>query len=89
MTEKEKWVDEVLKSLDGVSKIQPPDTVYQRIQQKFQKVVSIPIILGIAASFLLLVFLNINIINSTYNVDDKPNSSLKEELGIFNSNQLY
>ena len=92
--EKEKWISEIMDSLDESPKLVAPANLFEKIetQIKAKSVRAIPIrfVIGIAASFLVLVALNIQFItqSSNTNIESKHDSEISAYIELEN-NQLY
>lgn len=93
---KEDWINKVMSSIEQLEKVSPPSHVFSKIEikieEKSSKVIPLKWVFGIAASFLVLIFMNIHILksNSTNNYSDSTDEALeliKSELDP--SNYLY
>ena len=92
--DKEKWTEEILSSLDQQKVVAPDPNLYESILLKIeeQKQAPIPLFwkLGIAASFLVLVSLNVNFLtNNTNNSQQSDNAILMLQFDDNSENQLY
>ena len=87
--EQEKWINSVLNSTDGITKVIPDDLLFSKIENKIkeQNVVSNQWIWVAAASFAILFSLNFKVIFS----ESKKSNNEVEMLAssIYKSNQLY
>lgn len=87
--EQEKWINSVLNSTDGITKIIPDDLLFSKIENKIkeQNVVSNQWIWVAAASFAILFSLNFKVLFS----ESKKSNTEVEMLAssIYKSNQLY
>ena len=85
----QKWITTVLNSTDGIIKVTPKDHVLLKIKQKIQEKETIPTpwIWIAAASFLLLLSLNIKLLMSNNKPRDLP--STETEISFVVNNQLY
>lgn len=86
--EQEKWIQEILKSTNGITKISPSDDLFTKIEQRIQsKTVSIRTLWLVAASIIMLISLNLSLIYASKTLNNKVNSSLENTLN--KNNQLY
>ncbi|MEY3499858.1 MAG: hypothetical protein RL308_1527 [Bacteroidota bacterium] len=83
------WINEVLKSTNGISKATPNQELFSKIQNKInvQNTVSNQWIWIAAASFAVLVSLNIKFIISNSNKTEVPTETIISS--VSNNNQLY
>ncbi|WP_310558923.1 hypothetical protein [Flavobacterium sp.] len=86
--QKEEWINEVLKSTDGMIKISPDDALFFKIQNRINdnKLSSRWIWLA-AASFVILVSLNLKFVFGKANSKESQTEVLAAT--ITKSNQLY
>ena len=86
--DKEEWINEVLKSTEGLVKISPDDSLFFKIQSRINdtKLSSRWVWLA-AASFVILVSLNMKFIFSKTNSKENQTEVLAST--IVKSNQLY
>ncbi|RTY93685.1 hypothetical protein [Flavobacterium sp. GT3R68] len=87
--ETEKWINEILNSTNGMTKVVPDEMLFSKIQNKIrhENTLPNPWIWAAAASFAVLISLNIKFVFSN---SDKTNS--QTELlasSITKTNQLY
>ncbi len=87
--EKEDFINNVLQSVDGMSKAIPQDNLFSKIEQKIasKNVVPIQISWLVAASIVVLISLNIVLLNGLSNTNKSEMASL--ERVINKNNQLY
>ncbi len=88
--EKEKWIENILNSTNGISKVSPNDELFSKIQQRVQQrdVVSAKALWLVAASIAALILLNISVVN--LKSKSTPNAATAYfERTINTSNQLY
>ena len=87
--ESNNWIKNVMDSTNGITKVTPKDRVLLKIKQKIQENETIPTswIWIAAASFLLLLSLNIKILIG----NNKPTDSQSNEteISFVTNNQLY
>lgn len=90
--EQKDWIEQVMQGMDNVQQVQPDASLFEqiegRINQHKAKLISLPTIIGVAASLLLLVALNINTI-TTIDASSNETNELLETLEMETSNQLY
>lgn len=86
--EKENWINEIIDSSSQIVKVLPDESLFLRIQKEkdLQKSVSKEWLWLVAASILILLFLNFRVIDKTKYSHD-TNESL--ENFVSSSNQLY
>lgn len=86
--EKENWINEIIDSSSQIVKVLPDESLFLRIQKEMdlQKSVSKEWLWLVAASILILLFLNFRVIDKTKYSHD-TNESL--EIFVSSSNQLY
>lgn len=87
--EQEKWINSVINSTDGITKVTPDDLLFSKIENKIkeQNVVSNKWIWVAAASFAILFSLNFKVIFSESKNSDNDVKVLASS--VYNSNQLY
>jgi hypothetical protein len=87
--EKEKWIDTVLNSTNGMTPMEPDDAIFFKIQLRIQNEnrISKPWIWVAAASFLVLFSLNIKLIYSKSDHSKSKTELLASDLS--KTNQLY
>jgi hypothetical protein len=87
--ESNNWIKNVIDSTYGITKVTPKDRVLLKIKQKIQENETIPTswIWIAAASFLLLLSLNIKILIG--NNEPKDSQSNETEISFVTNNQLY
>lgn len=90
--QKQQWIDQVLQSGKQLQKISPPLHLFKQIEQQIsyqtKQIVPYRWAMSIAASFTLLLMLNIVAIN----LANKPNNNTTEalqQMGFDTDNQLY
>lgn len=86
--ENEQWINEILKSTDGMMKISPDDALFSKIQNKIDNTkLSSKSVWMVAASFLILMTLNAKFVFE----QSFKNKSQTEIIcsTIIKSNQLY
>lgn len=83
------WIIEVVESTNGITKVTPNQALFSKIQNKInvQNTVSNQWIWIAAASFAVLVSLNIKFIFSNSNKTEVPTETIISS--VSNSNQLY
>ena len=83
------WINEVIESTNGITKVTPKQALFSKIQNKIsvQSSVSNQWIWIAAASFAVLVSLNIKFIFSNSNKSEVPTETIISS--VSNSNQLY
>lgn len=87
--EKENWIDEVLNITNGLAPVIPDVRLFSRIQQKIktQKIVAPSWLWFAAASFAVLISINIKMVFFKSNIEKAGMKSVASSLS--NSNQLY
>lgn len=91
---KEKWIEEVMSSLDDVKSAELNPFIYSKILQKVQskKTASTPtkLVWLIAASFLLLLFFNLHAIKRTSVLSEKKTDvqELASQFDLLNANTV-
>lgn len=90
--QKQQWIDQVLQSGKQLQNISPPPHLFEQIEQKIsyqtKQIVPYRWTMSIAASFTLLLMLNIVAIN----LANKPTNNTTEalqQMGFDTDNQLY
>lgn len=88
--EKEKWIENILNSTNGITPVTPSTDLFSKIQQKIKKqdTISAKTLWLVAASIAALVLLNVSIINSKSN-GTKYATTAYLEMTLNQSNQLY
>ena len=87
--EQEKWINSVMNSTDGITQVEPNDSLFSKIENKIkeQNVVSNKWIWVAAASLAILFLLNFKVIFSKSKKSNSDTEMLASS--IYNSNQLY
>lgn len=86
--EKEIFINEILNSTNGITKVAPSDAVFQNIEQRIQgKVVPMKTLWLVAASIVILVTINISLLIKSQTANDEATTVLATN--ITKSNQLY
>lgn len=87
--EAENWIQDILNSTQGMIKISPDDTLFVKIQSKLnaKNTIATPWIWITAASFVILLSLNIKILFTKSNKEMSQTEIIAS--GMSNSNQLY
>ncbi|MFY7740384.1 MAG: hypothetical protein ACOVQC_07695 [Flavobacterium sp.] len=86
--EREDFINKVLNSVDGITKVTPSDVVFQRIENQINETTISPRTMWlVAASIAVLVSFNILLLNGKTNPNQSEMASL--EHSINKSNQLY
>lgn len=87
--EAEKFINDILNSTNGITKVSPNDELFSKIELRIQEksVVPMKTLWLVAASIVLLMSLNVIIIASKNKTQDSSISEL--EKSIHKSNQLY
>jgi hypothetical protein len=86
--EREKWINEVLNSTNGMTKIAPDDSLFFKIQNKINNnKFSNSWIWVAAASFAILITLNVKFVFGKSNTNKTEIEILSSTIG--KSNQLY
>lgn len=83
------WINDILESTNGITKVTPNQALFSKIQNNInaQNTVSNQWIWVAAASFAVLVTLNLKFIFSSQNKTEVPTET--SILSVSNSNQLY
>ncbi|EAZ94738.1 hypothetical protein FBBAL38_09877 [Flavobacteria bacterium BAL38] len=89
MKAKENWIDEILNSSSGITKVSPNDTLLNKIQSKIKENKPADNFTKwlVAASIVVLVTLNTTILSQKRN-ENKNNTGIAEIVKTVN-NQLY
>jgi hypothetical protein len=95
--EKEKWIREVMGSLDNAQRAEPNPFLFTRIEQRLQSArpaayVSTRMVWLAATSFVLLLFLNVQLIRrqNASSPDDKSLNPVVSDMQLYPAgNQLY
>lgn len=87
--EAEKFINDILNSTNGITKVSPNDELFSKIELRIQEesVVPMKTLWLVAASIVILMSLNVIIIASKNKTQDSSISEL--EKSIHKSNQLY
>ncbi|MSP85178.1 MAG: hypothetical protein EXR18_05070 [Flavobacteriaceae bacterium] len=87
--ESNNWINDILYSTTGITKVTPDAHLFSKIQNRInnQNIVSNKWIWIVAASFSILVSLNIKMLLS--NSTKPTNAKEPIEMSVSNSNQLY
>jgi hypothetical protein len=86
--EREKFINEILNSGDGIAKVTPNEVLFQKIEQRIQETTVSPRTLWlVAASIAVLIVLNLLLISGKPSLKESEMASL--EHSINKSNQLY
>lgn len=87
--EKENWINSIINSTDGITKVIPDEQLFSRIKSRIKNKESVGTqwIWLAAASLALLFILNAKVIAAK----NRNNQSSTESIaaGLYNSNQLY
>ena len=88
--EKEQWIENILKSTNGITPVTPNASLFSKIHQKIrrQDTVSAKTVWLVAASIAVLVILNISTINSK-SKRTKDTTTAYLEMTVDQNNQLY
>lgn len=91
--DKEKWTEDILSSLEEIKIVQPRADLYtdilEKIQEKETAIIPLYWVSSIAASFLLLIALNVNFLFNSNQELSTTENVLSAEFDNTNSNQLY
>ena len=86
--EREKWINDVLNSTEGMIKISPDDSLFYKIQNKINNnTISSRWIFLVAASFLILISLNVKLVFGKSNTKESQTEIIASTM--VKSNQLY
>jgi hypothetical protein len=87
--EKENFINEILNSTNGITKVAPNEALFFDIQNKIkhQNTISNNFLWKVAASIVILISLNIMLVVSKNNLNQKQDSAFENTLN--KSNQLY
>ena len=88
--EQENWINSILNSTDGITKVEPDDALLLfRIKEKInvKSVISLRQTWAVAASFAVLFTLNFTIIYATSKKSDSKTEMIASDL--LKTNQLY
>lgn len=87
--ETENWINEVLKSTNGMTKVVPDDALFSKIENRIQMKTTVPNLWlwTAAACFIILLSLNIKLIVSKSNQSGNKTEQLNSS--ITKTNQLY
>jgi hypothetical protein len=89
--EKENWINEILNSANGMTKVTPNEDLYSRIEQKIflkDNVVSIKTVWLVAASIVILISLNISALQNKQATTNETSEAIIAST-LNKSNQLY
>ena len=86
--EKEDFINKVLNSMEGITKVTPNDAIFQKIEKRIEETkISKKTLWFVASSIVVLVFINIILISGKSKTNNSEMASL--ENSINKSNQLY
>jgi hypothetical protein len=86
--EREDFINKVLNSTDGITKVIPNDAIFLKIEKRIDETtISLRTIWLVAASIVVLISFNIMLLNGKFNSNESEMASL--EHSINKSNQLY
>lgn len=85
--EKEEWIDQVLNSTHGITKVQPSELLFEKIQNRIATKVPPVMVWLVAASFLILLALNFKAI--VQKSDSNQNEMAQLASSLDQNNQLY
>lgn len=86
--EREDFINKVLNSTDGITKVIPNDAIFLKIEKRIDETtISLRTIWLVAASIVILISFNIMLLNGKSNSNESEIASL--EHSINKSNQLY
>ena len=86
--EQEKWIETILNSTNGITKVTPKEMLFSKIQEKINSKNIVPIRIAWAAAASIAILLSLNFII----ISESKNASPKTELVasyISKTNQLY
>ncbi|MVM29768.1 hypothetical protein GO755_06970 [Spirosoma sp. HMF4905] len=95
---KDKWIIDILGSLDGIQRAEPNPFLFAKIQKRLDQeppktYVSVRVVWGMVASFVLLILLNWQVINQSARVKPAEATDLNtvvSDMQLYPSNnQLY
>ena len=88
--EKDKWIENVLNSTDGITKVSPNDQLFSKIQSRIndQKPVETYVKWLVAASIVVLLSLNTTYLIQKSNTTNQNNNNISSLVDTVN-NQLY
>lgn len=88
--EQENFIHDILNSTNGITKVDPSDDLFSRIEQRINEksVVPMSTLWLVAASIVLLMSLNVFVL-ATKNTSSHKSSTTELESSIHKSNQLY
>ncbi|MGL2966128.1 hypothetical protein [Flavobacterium sp. XGLA_31] len=89
--ETEKWIQNILDSTNGMQAVAPSETLFSKIQEKIkqQDTVSPQTVWLVAASILVLIFLNFTLLRTSKSQQNSDTSTAYFETTLNQSNQLY
>jgi len=86
--EREVFINKVLNSVDGITKVTPNDAIFLKIEKRIDETtISLRTIWLVAASIVVLISFNIMLLSGKSNSNESEIASL--EHSINKSNQLY
>lgn len=88
--EKDKWIENVLNSANGITPVAPADDLFSKIQQRIRQEnkVSPKTLWLVAASIIVLVMLNFSVLASRTKQKESSTEAYLE-MTVNKSNQLY
>lgn len=88
--EREQFIENILNSTNGITKVVPGDDLFSKIQQRIQLEVKVSskTLWLVAASIAILVMLNLSVLASRTNEKDTSTTAYLE-MTVNKSNQLY
>ncbi len=88
--EREQFIENILNSTNGITKVVPVDDLFSKIQQRIQLEVKVSskTLWLVAASIAILVMLNLSVLASRTNEKDTSTTAYLE-MTVNKSNQLY
>ena len=88
--EKDKWIENVLNSTDGITKVSPNDQLFSKIQSRIndQKPVETYVKWLVSASIVVLLSLNTTYLIQKSNTTNQNNNNISSLVDTVN-NQLY
>lgn len=88
--EREQFIEKILNSTNGITKVVPGDDLFSKIQQRIQLEVKVSskTLWLVAASIAILVMLNLSVLASRTNEKDTSTTAYLE-MTVNKSNQLY
>lgn len=91
MESKEIWIETILNSTQGITKVTPSEELFSKIQQKiqFEDKVSSKTIWLVAASIIVLIMINITAVKSNFNSVKQETPQTYILTTVFENNQIY